>query len=153
MLCVMKPLSFYFTDVFRAIADDAAAQGRRAYLWLAVAFGAGVCVYFSLPFEPLFCVTACALTMSAFLLYDCRRNAFKFFATLVFLGVSGFAAAQIKTISTAAPMLKYRTRTVATSGIVDAAFVQGERQTIILKDVKIASVRADEPPYKIRLPL
>lgn len=153
MLCVMKPLSFYFTDVFKAIADDAAAQGRRAYLWLAVAFGAGVCVYFSLPFEPLFCVTAGALTMSAFLLYDCRKNAFKFFATLVFLGVSGFAAAQIKTISTAAPMLKYRTRTVATSGIVDAAFVQGERQTVVLKDVKIASVRADETPYKIRLTL
>lgn len=153
MLCVMKPFSFYFTDVFRAIADDAAAQGRRAYLWLAVAFGAGACVYFSLPFEPLFCVTAGALTMSAFLLYDCKENAFEFCATAIFLFAFGFAAAQIKTTATAEPMLKYKTRTVSTSGIVEAAFAKGERQTVVLKDVKIASVRADETPAKIRLTL
>ena len=106
-------LRFIATDFF-------AAQANRLAFWMPVAFAAGAGVYFGLKVEPFYLYTCFALLFAAFFQWDCRKSPeARIFALFVLLFVSGFFAAQTRTIALSRESLKSRMKTTLVSGTVD----------------------------------
>ena len=146
-------ISEFFRTVFYAVQADVFAQGRNIYLWIPVAFGAGIALYFGLPFEPLLTTSAGIFLLSGFALYDFwKQTGVRLIFFMFFAVCAGFLTAQVRTISLSAPALQHRTKTVETSGIVESVFQkQNGKTSVVLKDVKIKGFPFSETPLKIRV--
>src|SRR5579871_2708346 len=94
-------------DALRVLRDNLEAERDRWALWLPVAMGSGVGLYFSLPREPPLATGPVALGACGLLLLVAlrRRPALRHAAYGLIALALGFAAAQLRTASVAAPML------------------------------------------------
>lgn len=141
-------LRFLITDFF-------AAQADRLIFWLPVAFGAGIGVYFGLQSEPFYLYTCFALLFAAFFQWDCRKSPeARTFALFILLFVSGFFAAQTRTIAISRENIKARMKTTLVSGTVDQAVrLPDLKARLVLKDLTFDGKADWRTPEKIRLNL
>lgn len=141
-------LRFLITDFF-------AAQADRLIFWLPVAFGAGIGVYFGLESEPFYLYTCFALLFAAFFQWDCRKSPeARTFALFILLFVSGFFAAQTRTIAISRENIKARMKTTLISGTVEQAVrLPDLKARLVLKDLTFDGKADWRTPEKIRLNL
>ena len=103
--------------------DDSQGNVQRAFLWTPVAFGAGIALYFHLPFEPEMIEALAALGASLGLYLRFRSQSVGIglgFAGLVCAAL-GFTVAKLRTEMVEAPILAKRTGPVTVGGPVRLA--------------------------------
>lgn len=139
---------------FHAIAATFAREmeAGRGFLWVVVAFGAGILVYFTLPREPwlpaLALLTA-ALTVTAILL---RSRAGWFRSALILAAIAtGLTLAKVRTDLVAAPVLDRPLTTTVAGWIVrmEASARGGKR--IVLRVASMEDGPADGAPANVRV--
>ncbi len=127
------------------------ADRARWVLWAPVLFGAGIGVYFSLPFEPS--VYTIFLSPILLLIYAILRfrdyQVFSFVLLIVLLVVSGFSAAKIREIAVSEPVLQKKTF-VQMSADVSSISASKSARKIILENISFAKTDF-EGPTKLRL--
>lgn len=129
------------------------AERERWVLWLPVAVGTGVGVYFGLPVEPPVWLGAGLFLPILAAVFLWRRRSPALMAVLIGLAALalGFTAAQLRTLSVAAPVLAERMRPVAVSGRVLGVEPHGAGQRMVLDRVRLPDVAAGETPQKVRI--
>lgn len=138
-----------------------AAQKDRLFLFSPVCMGVGVCAYFGMRAEPSWLLVLMAWLLLAgvvLVLWQCRLNNLKFyfsflFVMALFLGVTGFGLAQLRTHMVATPILKEDTRYADLQGrVASIEFLEeGEGLRLILKDIVIEDMPAQDTPHAVRL--
>lgn len=134
------------------LADLLAAERHRRVLWLPVAVGAGVVLYFTLPVEPPSWTGAGVLIFLAGMSYLLRRRPL---ALPLLIGAAalaaGVAAAQLRTQMVAAPVLAKRLGPVSVTGRAVAVEPQGTARRITLEYPEIGRLRREETPRRVRI--
>jgi competence protein ComEC len=130
------------------------AQERpRRILWLPVAIGLGIVLYFELPSEPptnlaagIACIAAaCAIWM--------RRWPVAVLPAALALVALGFAAAQFRTEQVTAPILTAATGPVSVEGVVTMLDPREAGLRVLLSVPRIAGLAETATPRKIRVRL
>lgn len=137
------------------------AQRDRLLLWVPVFLAFGVGGYFSLRTEPPFtlCLTASSvLIMALALLFPARhRNTYVLSLWLVLCALGfvalGFTAAQLRTISLAAPLLETKTGPVDVTGTVAGIdrLDEDQQSRLILENLIIEDLPQDKTPHRVRI--
>jgi competence protein ComEC len=130
------------------------AERERWLLWLPVGFGAGIGVYFLLPVEPPVWLGAAglgALLVAGALAW--RRPGL--WLVLVASGalVAGFAAAQARTLSVAAPVLAKKHGPAAVTGQVLAVEPRAAGGRVLLHRLEVAGLDPARTPARVRVRL
>ncbi len=138
------------------IGEILAAERRRWVLWLPVCLGAGIVIYFMLPVEPprwsgiAIGVAACVL------LAITRVWSYRLFlpAIAVLAIATGFAAAQLRAVSVAAPVLEKRLGPVSVEGrVVSVRRVADGGRRLVLERPVIGRLAPDRTPERVRVKL
>ena len=128
-----------------------AAERDRWVLWLPVALGLGIAMYFALPREPphwLMAVSAAAVAMA----FALRRRAGGTAAIALAAFAAGFSLAQLRTLAVAAPVLERRIGPVAVTGAIEAA--SRDRRgawRVTIAEPRIARLAEEATPRRIRI--
>ena len=148
----MGQLSEFLRLTLHGLSERLIAERDRWALWVPVAMGTGVAIYFDLPVEPRGSVGLALLAASSALLLALRRSSLgRAFAVALFAMTAGFAAAQLRTVMVAAPILNQKLDSVRIEGRVrDVEFLPGGRR-LRLGEVIIPGL--SEPPAELRLRL
>ena len=138
------------------LADNLAGERDRWVLWLPVAMGAGVALYFDLAVEPPLWLGLAALAAAGLLLVLLwRRPALRLLCLGLFVAVLGFAAAELRTATVEAPMLAERLKGVEVTGRVREVEFLPTGRRLRLDEVTIEGVadaaRPDPPQARPRL--
>ena len=137
-----------------AVVEALACERERWPLWLPVAMGLGIVVYFSLPTEPASSLgvgLACGAALAVAIGW--HRPVLMIPAVVTLAATLGFSAAQLRTWSQTAPMLQRDTGVVVVSGraILTESMPDGVRMT--LSEVKIARLPREQTPAQVRIRL
>jgi competence protein ComEC len=134
--------------------DVLAAERDRWLLWLPVAFGAGIGLYFILPEEPpLWLGIAVAVgAVVAAMLGRSHAGILVTAVALVAIG-TGFAAAQWRATLVAAPVLEQRWGPARLDGRVVAVEIRAEGRRVILDRVEMAGLAQARTPAQVRVNL
>lgn len=140
---------FWPVNFFRVEEQD-------LFLWSPVLLAVGIGIYFALPFEPpLITGTISLLLVLSFLVVHGFSAPKKRIYLSVFLMVSGFFSAQLRTAYVAAPILEKTIGPVRLAGdieqIEDLESYKGVR--IILGNLDIENLPPEKTPKRIRLSL
>jgi competence protein ComEC len=128
------------------------AERDRWALWLPVAIGLGVGIYFLLPVEPPIWIGSATATVALASIAVARRRLVLLMAALAISAIAvGFAAAQIRTAIVAAPLLGDEIGPVTVVGTVVAIEALPAGQRIVLGDLTIEDLPADETPDRVRI--
>jgi competence protein ComEC len=130
------------------------AERERWPLWLPVAFGVGIAIYFSLAAEPPTWSgpAGVALTAAACLLG--RRRTLPLIAALVTGAAAlGFTAAQVRTAWVAAPVIEKRSGPMVVSGQVLQASPKDGGLRILLQRLTIPALAPQAVPQRVRVKL
>src|SRR5665213_2048535 len=124
----------------------------RLIPWLAIAFGAGIVLYFTAGREPAWWA-GLGLTAAAILVvFTARRRAIGFPLALGFAAVAaGFATATLRTQWVAHPVLHYTVSTVTLSGFVEIREERERSDRIVVRVHKIEGRRLNDVPDRVRL--
>ncbi len=137
-----------------AVAKTLAAERERWVLWLPVAFGAGIAVYFALPVEPPLWLGA-VLTLAVAATAGLGRRRAALLVALLGIGAAaaGFTVAQWRTEAVAAPMLSKRLGPTGVTGRIISVerFPKGSR--ISLQRLRITRLSPQQTPALVRLRL
>jgi competence protein ComEC len=159
MLDVPATARSFFTRPGR-IAGQALAERERWFLWTPVLVGFGIALYFAMLVEPPLWTGAAVVALAAGVgLVAARRRADPHASGVLIAAIAalcvagGFAAAQVRVHTVAAPVLSHRIGPVTVSGrIVNVeAFPAGARLT--LDAVRIRALPAAATPRRIRVRL
>jgi competence protein ComEC len=127
-------------------------QEGRGLVWLPVAFGTGIAIYFALPFEPEPMASAAFLVAAALLAVVGWRlpELFPLFVALLALSI-GFATAHWRAHSVASPTLTKRLGPVTVSGRL--AEVQGRPDglRLVIEAPRIGRLAPDSTPARVRI--
>ena len=134
-------------------ADLIDAERDRRVLWVPVVFGLGIGLYFALPREPALAVAAGGVLAALALRLIVRRGAIAVALTAALLCLAlGFAAAKIRTLMVAAPVLAEPTRVVAITGWVERIEArQPKGFRLLLRVASIEGLAAEKTPARIRV--
>ncbi|HEX3653300.1 MAG TPA: ComEC/Rec2 family competence protein [Rhizomicrobium sp.] len=132
----------------------ALAERERWVLWLPVAFGTGIALYFALPGEPS-SLLGLALSGSGLLLAiasigteaSASRAALSFVAAVLI----GFGLAKHRTDSVAAPVLSHRAGPALVQGRVETVEAHGKGVRVVLTLASIEHLRSGEMPKRARI--
>ncbi len=129
------------------------ADQRRLWpVWLAVAFGTGVALYFALPVEPAIWMGAVALALGVLTCWLLRgRDAFLAACILLSAVAAGFLAGQVRTAQFDGRMLPAPIERALFVGIVEQIELQPAGQRVTLRDVDIKDLARDATPLRIRI--
>ena len=116
-----------------ALAGQLEAEQERWFLWLPVAFSAGIALYFQLPAEP-WTLAATLPVVAGLALRRVARGTLAVLATTIALTATlGVAAAKLRTEAARAPVLERQVGPVEVRGfveLVEPRSTQGQRVTI-----------------------
>lgn len=139
-----------------AVADERA----RWALWVPVAFGVGIAVYFALPDEPpwwlgvVMAIAVGAVAAFGYRGFAAGRGTWWFMAGLgLVLIAAGFAVAQIRAVAVAAPVLAERIGPTTLTGQVVEVEAFPEATRVTLEKPRIARVPAHRTPERVRVRL
>jgi competence protein ComEC len=141
-------------NIGAAIAGAALAERQRWALWLPVALGTGVGLYFALPFEPS-SILGAALGLSGLLLAAAAIGSEAPWAR-AFLGgaaalLIGFAVAKHRADSVAAPVLTHRMSPSLVEGRVEWPQLHGKGVRVVLTLTKLGHMKPDRMPARVRI--
>lgn len=135
------------------VAAQFLAERDRWILWLPVALGSGVALYFALPDEPHAATgPASAVLLLAVLLWQRRRIAVFLGLSLALAAAIGFTVAQWHTAQVGTSMLADETRPLRLGATIDRLEIRdGGAMRLVLDDVE--GLRESDPmlPEKVRL--
>jgi competence protein ComEC len=130
----------------------AEADAGRLAPWLAVAFGAGILLYFGAPSEPSIYAPAVALVVLAWIAWASRERAFAFGLTLVLLGIAvGFCVGALRGALVEHSVLARPTGTITLKGFVEARDTIERSDRVVLRVTGRAGYRASEVPDRVRI--
>ncbi len=133
------------------LPDAVSAERDRWVLWLPVALGLGIAVYFALPREPPhWLIPVSGATIAAAFVLRGRPGGAALIALAAF--AAGFSLAQLRTLAVAAPVLERRIGPVTVTGTIEAASrdKRGAWRTTIA-DPRISRLAAEATPRRIRI--
>lgn len=131
-----------------------AAESDRLVLWLPVALGTGIAIYFALSFEPSsrlalpFLVAGLLVGIVAF---SSAHAAARLGLGIVAALTIGFATAKLRTDDVAAPVLFHRIGPVAIDASVDSTQLHGKGIRLVLSPRRIGHMRTAHMPARIRV--
>ncbi len=138
------------------LAGAIAAEHERWILWLPVLIGAGIGLYFALPVEPTPWLGLVVFTCIAGLCLVLRGSA----ASVLYLGLimigavaAGFAAAQVRTVLVAAPVVEERVGPMPIVGRIVKAERLGKGRRVTLDQIEADRLLPEETPARVRLRL
>ena len=135
-----------------AVAAALAAEGDRRVLWLAVFFGAGIAVYFSLTIEPPRWLGVAAMLAAAAVAAALRRSApLRDAAIALGFVAAGFAVIQQARVEHGTPMLQRRIGAVALTGRVIDIDAAERGWRVILAPDPLPGLAAGEQPRRLRI--
>ncbi len=139
-------------NIHDALRGRLIAERERWALWIPVALGAGVALYFAVPAEPAIWAGPLAGAMAlVLLLLLARRPAGRALAIGLLAACAGFSAADLRTQLVEAPVLQQKLASVRLEGrVLDVEYLPGGRR-IRLGEVIIPGILT--PPAQIRLRL
>ncbi len=143
-----------WTHGWRWLRATAIAEGERWTLWLSVALGAGVALYFALPVEPSALpawpfLTAAILVCLAAAGSDSMAG--RVSLGLIAAFTMGFSVAQLRTAHVAAPVLLHRIGPVLIDGRVESTALHGKGVRLVLAPQNIGHMRPETRPAKVRV--
>jgi competence protein ComEC len=124
----------------------------RGFLWLPVAFGTGVLVYFTLPREPSFiALAACLLALT--ILSVRNRAGGRWYRTLVVVAAifAGAVDAKVRTDLAVAPVIPRDMTTTVTGWIAAAEESPRGGKRVLVRVASIADVRPALTPVNVRI--
>ena len=132
-------------------AFEAEADHRRFFLWVPVAVGSGIVLYFTADREPsLPLVTGLAIALAT-LAFAARRHRRAFVALVAAAAVfGGMAAAGWRTARLAAPVLD-RIRIVTVQGTIEEMDLRREGARFLLRVAASDDLDPEHMPYRLRL--
>jgi len=134
------------------LADAFAAERDRWALWLPVAGGIGVALYFGLPIEPLSWAGGAATAGGLGLAVGLRRRpVLALAATLAAAASLGFAAAQLRTALVEAPMLARELDPVELAGRVIEVEALPDGLRVLLDRLAIERLAPEATPARVRI--
>lgn len=140
--------------LFAVLRAQAAADRMRWPLWLPVAMGAGIGLYFTLPEEPAwaFAVVAAGLVLVAGLLSAAtHRLAFRIALALLAAASLGFAVAKLRTELVRAPVLARKLGPLGIDGRVDSVQAHGKSMRVTLGAVVTRRLPPERTPALVRV--
>ncbi|GIL38577.1 ComEC/Rec2 family competence protein [Roseiterribacter gracilis] len=130
------------------------AQERpRRILWLPVAIGLGVVLYFELPNEPPTNIAAGIACIAAALAIWMRRWPVSVLPMALALVALGFAAAQFRAEHVAAPILTEATGPTSVEGVVTMLDPREAGLRVLLSTPRVAGLASAATPQKLRVRL
>jgi competence protein ComEC len=148
------PLSTLVLRLFSAIRRQAEADRIRWAVWLPVALGTGVGVYFALPAEPgwnwTLCAGALTLTLAACAL-AIPQGGLRIVLALLTATSLGFTVAKLRTEAVRAPVLARQIGPVGFDARVVSAEPRGNGSRMVLQPVRIKRVASEQTPARIRV--
>jgi competence protein ComEC len=148
----LRRIAWRLTAAARWLARQAAEERERWVLWVPVFIGAGVALYFGLPFEPPFWLGATGLVVAVAARVVVRRwSVPTTAATCLTLAFLGFGAAQLRVTLVSAPILAREIGKAAVEGRVCEVGLQPHGYRLYLDDVTIAGLAPAATPQRIRL--
>jgi competence protein ComEC len=149
-----------FIDTGRQLARRAADRIRtwaiaevsagRMVPWIAIAFGCGIVVYFAIDQEPAAWAAVLLLCIAASVAVLCRKHFLGFVVAMgVAAVVAGFAAAAIKRVLIAHPVLLRPAWNVDLAGFVEAREQRERSDRITLRVVRMTGI--GKAPERVRI--
>jgi competence protein ComEC len=141
-------------EAFLALGRQALAERDRWPLWLPVALGAGIALYFALPFEPslpwagIGAATTIACTVG---IWGKDNAVLRIVLSLMAAASLGFAIAKLRTESVAAPVLAQRLGPVGIDGRVEQSELHGKGIRIVLGDLRSRRFVPGGTPARVRI--
>jgi competence protein ComEC len=149
------------TRAFMSVGDEIAAQKERLFLWVPVAFGAGISAYFAWPYEPSYDLTFPFLFLllpAAFWSYRRHHDSLIWFfghlmCAAMLVAVMGFAFAQIGTMRHGTKILEKPTGATMVRGVVESVEDLGGKKgsRAVLTDIEIEDVPPEQTPRRVRV--
>lgn len=134
------------------LGANAGAERDRWGLWLPVAFGTGVAVYFALGREPPGWLGGAGAVIAVALAVLCRRRTGPLVTAVALAAVAaGFAGAQLRSAMVAAPVLAQRLNVADLRGRVVEVEPRPPRRRVLLDEVRIEGMSATQTPARVRL--
>lgn len=150
VVAALRPRAQGVLAALRAALDEELAL-RRPFLWLAVASGAGVVLYFAADREPSLIACGVALTVAALLAFVTRRHAraHALFLVAAFI-CAGFASATWRAARVHAPVLP-RAGVGELTGFVEEVDLRRAGARFILRVASAEGLPGDVVPKRVRL--
>jgi competence protein ComEC len=155
------PVRYYADKVAAWLSGELINQKSRLILWLPVTLALGIALYFQLDSEPPLMLGPVLSLFSGSLLvlvWNLREHSEAHFAVYVaasvlFWSCTGFSAAQIRTHSLAAPVLRDEMGPVDIAGTIEDIdrLDKGGSVRLTLIDPEIEDLPEGETPHKIRI--
>ncbi len=135
------------------LTDTLEAEHDRWFLWLPVAFGAGIAAYFALPREPSLVTALLPAAALLALRVGLARHTLAVLATTALLAAAlGFGAAKLRTEYVRAPALHERVGPVAVYGFVELVEPRaGKGQRLTLRVTAMENHEAGMRPHRVRV--
>lgn len=140
-------------QLFRGLGDRLAAEQDRLFLWLPVAFGGGVALYFALSAEPLLAPIVVLAGLALLLTRLWRRGLASLVCGGALAGAAlGLLSAKLASDRVAAPILERELRAARITGWIELAEPRaagGER--IIVRVHAIEGLAPERTPRRVRV--
>lgn len=136
-----------------ALVAQLAAEQARWFLWLPVAFGAGIAIYFQLAVEPPLLAALLPVAAAGLLFYLCRQGVIPvLISTLLLTASAGLAIAKLRTEMLRAPVLDQQMRNVEVVGwieLIEPKAKGGQRFTILPR--RLGRLPPARMPHRLRV--
>ena len=134
-----------------ATAFEIEIEERRLFLWVPVASGAGVVLYFNAAQEPsLWAMLAVSLALVS-VAYAARAKRAVCFTLIGLAAIAlGFVSGQLRTWRVMTPMVD-RLRIVELTGYIEEMDIRREGARFLLRVASAEGLSAQETPYRVRL--
>jgi competence protein ComEC len=141
-------------EALSALWQQAVHERDRWPLWLPVAIGAGIALYFALSVEPASAWAGLALlttVASVFGVSGSERVAFRMALSLLAAASLGFGLAKLRTEFVAAPVLAHRIGPVGIEGRVEQSELHGKGIRIVLGELRSRKLEPGATPVRARI--
>jgi len=148
-----RPMPGDLWQILLALRRGLVAERERWVVWTPVAFGAGILVYFALPFEPsplLLAVLALGVAGAASAARKQQTDLPQLGWLALALLLAGFATAQLRTFAVEAPVLP-RASVYNVEGTIRTAEPRDSGQRLLLEDLVIERLAPSATPARVRL--
>lgn len=146
------PAGVNITGAAAALRAEVTAQADRSFLWLVVAFAAGITAFFAWPFDPP-PWAGIAVAAGGGALLPLRRKGPTVLALAIIMIGLGHEAAQVRLWSVAAPVLDHEIGPFQLRGRVRDAEMRPEGNHVVLTEVILPGVAAADTPAAVRVTL
>ncbi|MGA7714262.1 MAG: ComEC/Rec2 family competence protein [Rhizomicrobium sp.] len=136
------------------LRKQALADQTRWPLWLPVALGAGIGVYFALPIEPIWplaVMAACIALVACAVSANSHKAPLRIAMALLAAASLGFAVAKIRTEAVGAPVLSRKMGPVGIDGRVESVQAHGEGMRLVLGAVVLRRLPPERTPALVRV--